>query len=443
MPESNNEPDLIIVSDLHLSEGWDSETKKIDRNEDFFFDKEFCRFLKHFRSKSANSKRKLRLIMAGDIFDFLQVTSLPKADSALMKNNKEELPYGLGTLPEHTIWKLTQEVVPGHWIFFESLVDFVSDGHEIVVIPGNHDIELTDPDVQIAFKRVLLEMGKDEDERLIKSKVRFLPWFYYEPGLIFIEHGHQYDALNSFDYLLYPKREDGTFELPAGSFFVRYLFNQLEAEYPFADNMKPVTQFAWWLMKKHWYRPSCYGGFGKYLVALWKILEKANPIEPIYERQVRAKQKRAIQALAEENALTENNLLKLNVLREHSALHRKEPSCRTCRLIWLLWNLLVGVGEVKLEDKAQEIQKIFGVSYVVFGHTHRADLMRFGLAHSRPIEYYNTGTWTKCFAENHEDALLKSENEFAFCHYSRSNEKMQLMRWNDDRGEPERVRLFQ
>ena len=44
--------DLLIVSDLHLSEGRRAETKKFSKNEDFFFDEEFARFLAYYQDQT-------------------------------------------------------------------------------------------------------------------------------------------------------------------------------------------------------------------------------------------------------------------------------------------------------------------------------------------------------------------------------------------------------
>jgi len=76
MPEPN-ELNAVIVSDLHLSEGLNRETRKFNLNEDFFFDEKFDRFLKYLQQQSVKRKRKWRLIIAGDMADFLQVTRLP------------------------------------------------------------------------------------------------------------------------------------------------------------------------------------------------------------------------------------------------------------------------------------------------------------------------------------------------------------------------------
>jgi hypothetical protein len=74
------ECNLLIVSDLHLSEGLDSESGKFSRQEDFLFDDAFARFLRYHeevREQPRFGGFPWMLIVNGDLFDFLQVVSLP------------------------------------------------------------------------------------------------------------------------------------------------------------------------------------------------------------------------------------------------------------------------------------------------------------------------------------------------------------------------------
>jgi hypothetical protein len=68
------------------------------------------------------------------------------------------------------------------------------------------------------------------------------------------------------------------------------------------------------------------------------------------------------------------------------------------------------------------------------------------LPDGKKSEYINSGSWTKMFVENYEEALLRSENEFVYVHIGydekKQDTKMDLMRWNDSLGEGERVKLF-
>ena len=63
--------DLIVISDLHLSEGHRKESEKYSPHEDFFFDEEFSRFLLYLEDHRKRWKK--HLVIAGDMFDFLQL----------------------------------------------------------------------------------------------------------------------------------------------------------------------------------------------------------------------------------------------------------------------------------------------------------------------------------------------------------------------------------
>jgi len=173
-----------------------------------------------------------------------------------------ERTYGLGTGKTKTVWKLGQ-IVNGHRVFFEALAHFLSNDNSLTIIPGNHDIEFHWEEVQNALREYiaglfentsLTEQQQQEKKESIKTRIEFYSWFYYNKKLkVYIEHGNQYDRLNSFEYFLYPRLEEDsdTLWLPFGSFFVRYFFNKLEASHPFADNIKPITKYAEWAWSEH------------------------------------------------------------------------------------------------------------------------------------------------------------------------------------------------
>jgi UDP-2,3-diacylglucosamine pyrophosphatase LpxH len=248
---------LLLVSDLHLSEGIRLNTNKYSQKEDFFFDREFTRFLGYYQDLRPRDGRKWHLIILGDCFDLLQLTSV---DGATLDCSEEEAISKLDT------------VARGHAEFFEALAGFVANGNLLTIVKGNHDVELHYPRVrqalvqqlQDAYKRKLAaQTGPQPVPRttdVIRDSVRFSDWFYYEKNLLWAEHGNQYDETNAFKFFLsplLPKSSDwpdarrDEIDLPWGSFFVRYLFNSIEQTEPFADNMKPTTKFIFWLLKKH------------------------------------------------------------------------------------------------------------------------------------------------------------------------------------------------
>ena len=267
------EHNLLIVSDLHLSEGLDPSSGKFSRLEDFLFDDAFARFLRHHeevRGQLRFGGRPWLLILNGDLFDFLQVVSLPQEGRLLRAvkgvDRRQELrvderDYGLETTAGESEWKLKQ-IARGHQRFFAALGWFVAHGNYIAVIKGNHDVELHWPQVQERFiaevgraytrARLVLDHGPPISLEDCAARIHFYPWFYYEPGRIYVEHGGQYEAANYFrDYLNPVLPHDPTrIDLPWGSLFVRYLFNKVEDVHPFADNIKPYTRYLGWAFRK-------------------------------------------------------------------------------------------------------------------------------------------------------------------------------------------------
>ncbi len=164
----------------------------------------------------------------------------------------------------------------GHWVFFEAIAEFIVAGGLVSIGRGNHDPEFIYDEVRKQFvpklrriyeSKLLREQElnppaklKKFDEVCSAGALRFIDWFYFEPSLLWVEHGNQYDELNSFRYWLAPflpkgsgvgKDREDEIDLPWGSFFVRYLFNRIEVQEPFADNIKPQSRFIRWFISKH------------------------------------------------------------------------------------------------------------------------------------------------------------------------------------------------
>jgi len=245
-------PGTLIVSDLHLSSGRDDETGHISRTEDFLFDDEFCAFLDYHMNDPRWIGTEWTLVINGDFMDLLQVTEEPDPLGPLRSDSV----YGLKAGPQESAWKL-KKVVTGHADFFEKLGEFVQ-AHKLVLVTGNHDIEFNYPEVRETFVEELAVRGGTTPET-ITARIEFQPWFHYD-GSLYVEHGNQYDGFNSFRSMLEPRlpessRHEGAasrdVELPPGSLFVRYLFNRVETDSPFADNIKPATRFLAWVISHH------------------------------------------------------------------------------------------------------------------------------------------------------------------------------------------------
>ena len=170
--------ELIVISDLHLSVGYNKKTGRYSRNEDFFFDEEFKRFLEYLHKGKSPKKH---LIIAGDLFDFLQVDGDKvrelykdgktkesyKKWRGPFKNKitKREKKFGLGTEEDKTVWKLGV-IAKGHKVFFQALGNFLSKGNRLSIITGNHDIELYWEEVQKALKDRIANLSENTSMRI-------------------------------------------------------------------------------------------------------------------------------------------------------------------------------------------------------------------------------------------------------------------------------------
>ena len=428
---------LVIVSDLHLSEGKDPATGKYSPLEDFRFDDIFAQFLSSQERWASDIGYPLRLIIAGDLVDFLQVLGhrkTPRLRNRLFTFGKRSPlrshRLGRSTSALNTMWKL-EKIVAGHKTFFQALAGFLSRGHELIVLPGNHDIEWVFPEVQDAFKRALGDHVAVNSAENIHGQVQFLPWFYLEPGLIYVEHGHQYCPVESFDYFLHPFLPGGLIDLPLGSFFVRYLFNHVESSWPFADNMKPPAAFIWWALK----RTEAWRQMPKYIRFFLETLNKAGPLSGDWLEKQKATHGALLQDLSDKRELSLKTLKKLHMLWAPSAIHRRS----TWGVLRQFSHVTAGSNDLSLE--ASCISKIMGVRYIVFGHTHDAE-HQILLGTPPGAEYLNSGTWTKVFTPRSEERHFRKENEFVFVRVEPCKPKAELLRWDTRKKEGKAVRLY-
>jgi hypothetical protein len=210
-----------------------------------------------------------------------------------LKLSKTEERHGLGTSWQEVVWKLTH-VYRGHREFFAGLAWFIACGNDVVLLKGNHDLELHWPEVHHGhfpytlvdaykdlvdgstigpsfdnFPQELLANLPDVDEfRALLPKYlgkqhmiegnsfSFQDWFYYEEDLVYVEHGNQYEPLDSSVKFLAPKlpSEPTKIELPWGAFMTRYVYNKIVAVHPFAVNLKPEERIIHWMVNHDLFR---------------------------------------------------------------------------------------------------------------------------------------------------------------------------------------------
>jgi UDP-2,3-diacylglucosamine pyrophosphatase LpxH len=210
-PAPPNQTNYLLFSDVHLggdlvqhARPWTvarlRETLRLDR--------ELSSMLEHYRVH-AEPGHPWKLIIAGDLVDFVGMSISPRAESPLHTPlTEEEEHHGLGSASDHVVHKM-RAVAERHDLVFRKLALFVADGHSLVLIRGNHDVEFYWESAREAFVDALVERAgeavTDPAARdAFRARIEFRHWFYYAENLLYVEHGHQYDATCSYSNVLAP-----------------------------------------------------------------------------------------------------------------------------------------------------------------------------------------------------------------------------------------------
>jgi len=152
----------IVVSDLHLGATAGTAT-----------DDAFVSFLEWLAERARPDAGPLRLILLGDLLDLLHPPAGANDPLAAL-----------------------DAVATRHRSALAALGAAAARGIVVDLIPGNHDSELVDPDLQERLC-ALVAHAADTSAALLRPTFRVRPWFLLVPGLLYAEHGSQYHALNA------------------------------------------------------------------------------------------------------------------------------------------------------------------------------------------------------------------------------------------------------
>ncbi|MFL5405359.1 MAG: hypothetical protein ACJ79O_05795 [Myxococcales bacterium] len=215
---------LVAISDLHL--GCDLKPSgKTQRPASF--DTQLAAFL-DFHAVNQRDGKPWRLLLNGDIVDFVAITVTPGPE-ATFEVSEEEREFGLAPEESKCVWKL-RKVFERHPLVFDALARFLQKGNSLHIIRGNHDAEFHWPAVQAELKAHLAARAGLEGfaRRRFERRIEFHPWFYLEPGFFYAEHGNAHDSYSmQSDFFeeagVRSKRE---LDLPLSSKVLRYFANK-------------------------------------------------------------------------------------------------------------------------------------------------------------------------------------------------------------------------
>lgn len=245
-----NKRSLVVISDLHIGAGPLDDC-----------DGELENCLVSFLDQLCSRDTAVELVVNGDFLDFAQAA--PWKGSELESVSSLGIP--LCFTENQSLAKL-ESIVKEHAGVFNGLGELLRGKPEnsLVILPGNHDADFFWPKVRALFTdKVCGEVDQARERLLFHLEQTYCP--LEVPG-IWIEHGNQYDPINSFyvDELdsisgentgkelywsssrppIFADRHgcQRLYECTGTRFLIKFL-NHLDADYPFVDNVKPFSKF--------------------------------------------------------------------------------------------------------------------------------------------------------------------------------------------------------
>ncbi len=423
--------DTIVLGDIHLSEAEPPRNRhplwKRFKQPDLFIDSSFQRLLAFLEMQTDGP---VELVLNGDIFDFDSFLSLPEDPGFTV--SWLERKRGLSAEEAKSRFKI-RRILQDHPVFVEALRTFLTNGHRVVFVFGNHDMELHWPSVQREIVRVLdLPEGA-------RSRVGFADWFYISGGDTLIEHGNQYDAYCLCQNPVFPLIRKGSknyVRIPFGDLAGKYMTNGMGLFNPHVESSYIMSLSGYMVF------------FFKYLLRIQPLLlwtwfwgatvtlfvSLMDGVLPAYKNPFHLHPR--IQEIAARSQTTPQVVMSLRELRVHPAIFNP---LKILRELWLDRALLLGVvlfGSFQIftflnvfgrfsgwwfwiplllflppfffyartvNSDVYKVQKealrhspavawIAGVKRIVHGHTHRERHVNF-----KGVEVLNNGTWSPAF----------------------------------------------
>lgn len=233
---------LLVVSDLHLGGPIRPPVGFKVLRLVAKLDREVCRFLDYQRRRcllgEGGEPLPWTLVLNGDTIDFLHFDLRPE------DLDDEEHLYGLEFSEARSRWKLAA-IAKYHRRALRGLARFADAGHRLVFVVGNHDADLWFPGVRADLVDHIASFSKDPEA--LRERVSFSPWFYFEEGRAYIEHGHRFDPYATFPDPLAPFEHGGRRLAPNfGHWALRFFCNRVP-EFPVHDvDTWGVSDFVRW-----------------------------------------------------------------------------------------------------------------------------------------------------------------------------------------------------
>lgn len=408
---------FLVLSDVHLGSDLNDSGPVVARSK--AIDADLAALLAHYRGVAPSADR-WHLVLAGDFIDFVGMAIDASSEDEVA--NATERKYGLFGAEQHVRQKC-ERVVARHRDVFDELGKLIAAGSVVTFISGNHDLELHWPSVQGDLRAVL---GGTEES------VRFEPWLFFRRGLLFVEHGHQYDPFCASPFIMTPlsPADPGRVAPSLSDTLLRYVVRRTPGMREYGHEDRGLWSYiSWGLMLGARGTLALFGRFFEVVrdLVLASLAHRSEAATAIL-----AEQRRRLGSLAKRLDVPEKDLDR--ALGMHATSLATSPrlvlaSVMLDRLgtflvmivafgiIGLAWHRLGGYGPALVAalllvwtvlhisfsrarpsvdpaalmvTRAKELATLFPCAFVVMGHTHVPMSARVGNA-----VYLNTGSWAE------------------------------------------------
>lgn len=467
---------LLVFSDVHLGSDLNDAGNTVPRSK--AIDDDLAAMLAHYRkAPPAAGADRWRVIAAGDFIDFIGISIDPRdEDREHLKTEltRAEREFGLGGAEDHVLLKL-RRAVERHASVFEELGAFIAGGHALTVIHGNHDLELHWPNVQTAFCEHLARLAKS-DVAIIAARVEFRPWFFHRDGLVFIEHGHQYDPFCATPYILAPlcPRDPNRVNPTLSDSLLRHIVRRTPGMKEYGHEERGLASYiSWGLMLG---ARGTIDLFRRFFFIVFELREIARAYTSENGKKVREEHERRLRALSEETGVSEERL------REALSLHCTPlgvtprgvltsvmldrlsvfaamvialiliavtwplvgtsialPMLVALLALWVVVHVLLSRGRpnvdprVEMEVRTPDLARLFPASFIVMGHTHIPTTKSV----REDITYINLGSWAEEEPDPKDGDVTKAyraARTHLVVHADASGHHARLYEWHN--GEP-------
>ncbi|MBN1961891.1 MAG: hypothetical protein JW841_13175 [Deltaproteobacteria bacterium] len=474
-----------------MGRGKNYKTDRYYALEAFFYDDDLLRFARYLCTDAAKREIGLTVVLNGDIFDLLRIEPEKVTSSKSVLDRRFGAPH-TPTLAARTIAQILQ----GHRGFVQAIAEILRCGHEVIILPGNHDIEVqwapVQNEIRHAIASVLHELMPPLEIEWALSGLKIDSWFYYEPGRIWIEHGCQYDPENAYHYYLRGDLSnvddtvhEAEHDMPLGNFFQKYLYNGFGHVTFIVPTSKSNPRYIKWLLLN---QPSLFlNVMASHLPFALQVLRRLakTTVTQSAKHHLQSQHEKSLRQLANTSGLG-NRLLAIEKLKAVNADVLRAIRSLSWQFVmgfatfglvvlsglglWFvglmainalnagfilktvlfmalnLFMLITAAGALAysllknsritpvkpIQRAAQRIIDILDVPIVTFGHTHEETATRLQRPHGETAWYYNTGTWIAVFT--HDVLIPRERVQYTFLRV-RGNEP-ELLHWSPDRGEP-------